>query len=339
MRRRIAQGAHRTRPSRSNNDGRQHWIFVGSFFVAAIACASVYMIVPLDWDKIPMHSKLPNATMEDAYDPVRQFHIKFHIKHDFQYTWGTYRPQLYFGLQSRHAKSPQFGLIWYTFPAHHFKTFRHWCEQGDDIHYMWTDHDGQSFGNQDINDNEFKFATQWYNQGRSFATSIRMVKKIDHPETRYAFMFYFHHPDPCLLPIYKDNKLVGIEGKSEGYGNFKIHFGVTDGKAQISETSYEGIFDGTHYGELFKRNLFATQGLMLTKNEELSDSTGRNLWYILFITNDLTTFQFNFTAEGEDLGNEFDTIFSQKLQNFQDLVADKFDLIVDSVSFVILSFI
>lgn len=79
MRRRIAQGNHRSRPQRLNNGGRQHWIFVGSFFVATVACAALFMIVPLDWDQAPVLSKLPNATIDDAYDPVRQFNIKLFL--------------------------------------------------------------------------------------------------------------------------------------------------------------------------------------------------------------------------------------------------------------------
>uniref|UniRef100_A0AC34QKB8 Mannosyl-oligosaccharide glucosidase n=1 Tax=Panagrolaimus sp. JU765 TaxID=591449 RepID=A0AC34QKB8_9BILA len=327
MRRRIAQGNHRSRPQRLNNGGRQHWIFVGSFFVATVACAALFMIVPLDWDQAPVLSKLPNATIDDAYDP---------------YVWGTYRPQLYFGLQARYPKSPQFGLIWYTVPAIYHNGLRHWCDKGaKDPHFMWTDHDGQSFGNQVIDDNKLKFTTQWYNQGRSFATSIKMTGKInlkmtgkiDRPEPHYAFIFYFHHPDACLLPIYKNDKLVGIEGKSEGYGNFKINFGVTGAEAEMSETSLEGEFDKVNFTEFFKPNLFAAQGSRFTKNEELSDSTGRNLWYILFITKDLATIHFNFTAEGENLGNDFDTVFTQRQKSFQDSFSDKFDLDDNSVYF------
>uniref|UniRef100_A0A915DUU3 Mannosyl-oligosaccharide glucosidase n=1 Tax=Ditylenchus dipsaci TaxID=166011 RepID=A0A915DUU3_9BILA len=78
-------------------------------------------------------SNLPLASSNPPFDEV---------------TWGTYRSQLYFGLRNRHPDSPLFGLIWYKQPTEQIVrslSLRHWCEQGDNVQFMWEDSDGRSF--------------------------------------------------------------------------------------------------------------------------------------------------------------------------------------------------
>ena len=69
--------------------------------------------------------------------------------------WGTYRPNVYFGVRAKCESSPIFGLLWGA-PfdvVSHVQEFRHDAEERDAIDkYGWVKHDGDSFGVQEILD-------------------------------------------------------------------------------------------------------------------------------------------------------------------------------------------
>ncbi|XP_022919576.2 mannosyl-oligosaccharide glucosidase [Onthophagus taurus] len=78
--------------------------------------------------------------------------------------WGSYRSGVYFGLKSRDPQSILTGLMWYfpnrLQPGGH--GVRHWCEQGDGLDkYGWTQHDGTTFGVQEIHDGPFLISTSF----------------------------------------------------------------------------------------------------------------------------------------------------------------------------------
>lgn len=67
--------------------------------------------------------------------------------------WGTYRPNLYFGLRPRLPSSLLTGLVW--FGAHDFLSYkkaRHACDQGDGLVYTFTEHDGRGAAVQVVKD-------------------------------------------------------------------------------------------------------------------------------------------------------------------------------------------
>ena len=52
-----------------------------------------------------------------------------------RYEWGTYRPNVYFGVRARHGSSPLFGLLWggpYD-DINHIEGLRHDAEERDHI--------------------------------------------------------------------------------------------------------------------------------------------------------------------------------------------------------------
>ncbi|KAG8906849.1 Processing alpha glucosidase I [Tulasnella sp. 408] len=68
--------------------------------------------------------------------------------------WGTYRPNLYFGMRPRVPKSLMTGIMWFgTNEYGDFQAFRHSCEQGDELAgYTWTEHDPREGGVQVLKD-------------------------------------------------------------------------------------------------------------------------------------------------------------------------------------------
>uniref|UniRef100_A0A8C1LFE4 Mannosyl-oligosaccharide glucosidase n=1 Tax=Cyprinus carpio TaxID=7962 RepID=A0A8C1LFE4_CYPCA len=76
--------------------------------------------------------------------------------------WGTYRPQVYFGMKTRSPRSVVTGLMWMRQFAEMDGNLRHTCEQGDHLlGYGWLMHDGVSFGVQEVHDREFTLTTEF----------------------------------------------------------------------------------------------------------------------------------------------------------------------------------
>ncbi|CAJ0752540.1 22683_t:CDS:2, partial [Entrophospora sp. SA101] len=68
--------------------------------------------------------------------------------------WGTYRPNLYFGVRPRLPESLLSGLMWFGLGDYYsLKNFRHQCDQADKMkEYSYKKHDGRNFGVQTITD-------------------------------------------------------------------------------------------------------------------------------------------------------------------------------------------
>ncbi|CAF4645071.1 unnamed protein product, partial [Rotaria magnacalcarata] len=100
--------------------------------------------------------------------------------------WGTYRSNLYFGLKHQSSKSLSGGLMWFdygTLQRSNDRFLRHWCDQNDQLKYGWTYHDGESFGIEDIKDNNLDLNIQWMKQlsgqhGGDWTTRINVTPKV-----------------------------------------------------------------------------------------------------------------------------------------------------------------
>lgn len=69
--------------------------------------------------------------------------------------WGTYRPNLYFGVKARTPFSPLMGLLWSTAVNPRPENFRHDAEERDKLtKYGWLEHNGETYGKQEILDGE-----------------------------------------------------------------------------------------------------------------------------------------------------------------------------------------
>jgi hypothetical protein len=120
------------------------------------------------------------------------------------------RPQLYFGLKTKHPNSPLFGLLWYKQPQEQLISslpIRHWCEHGlpdfiyklsspltgDDVKFSYEAHDGKTFGRQQIVDRELQLQTSWIAVGQR-SWSARLTGKVEENEdsgkSSYALVFY-----------------------------------------------------------------------------------------------------------------------------------------------------
>ncbi|PWN54015.1 glycoside hydrolase [Violaceomyces palustris] len=75
---------------------------------------------------------------------------------DSSLLWGTYRPQIYFGMRPRLPESILMGLMWFGVQDYRgYAKPRHECSDQDRLEgYSWKYHDGRTFGIQEIRDVE-----------------------------------------------------------------------------------------------------------------------------------------------------------------------------------------
>ncbi|CAE7193650.1 unnamed protein product [Rhizoctonia solani] len=173
--------------------------------------------------------------------------------------WGTYRPNLYFGIRPRLPQSLMTGLMW--FGTQHYQSLtktRHSCEQGDELGgYTWTEHDMREGGVQVLKDpyNNLELTTEWLkvpggSHGGSWAARIK-GKPLDPTKiSRNSIIFYAGLEGSGGIDLETEEQedgyegAIGLTGVTPDLGDFSIK--VVDG----SDNTY--ITEGAH-AEAFTR--------------------------------------------------------------------------------------
>ncbi|VFQ71484.1 unnamed protein product [Cuscuta campestris] len=85
----------------------------------------------------------------------------FQGEHKESLYWGTYRPQVYFGIRARSPQSLVFGLMWIAAKDGRF-FMRHVCQDSDELKtYGWTKHNGRDYGHQHLADHMMTLTTSF----------------------------------------------------------------------------------------------------------------------------------------------------------------------------------
>jgi mannosyl-oligosaccharide glucosidase len=92
--------------------------------------------------------------------PLEETHYSFASPTaNASYYWGTYRPQVYFGMRNRDAHHALWtGLMWQRLPH---TPIRDQCADSGDLHYGWREHDGRTYGSQTITDTGARITTTY----------------------------------------------------------------------------------------------------------------------------------------------------------------------------------
>ncbi|KAM8878839.1 mannosyl-oligosaccharide glucosidase [Spinachia spinachia] len=147
--------------------------------------------------------------------------------------WGSYRPQVYFGMKTRSSRSIVTGMMWMRQFADMDVNLRHTCEQGDRLQgYGWLMHDGVTFGVQEIRDNDFTLTTEFVKRmggdhGGDWTWRVTAKQHSSAPQAPVlSLMFYTATDTQGSLGAHLEdgNRLASVTGFSEELGNFKITF-------------------------------------------------------------------------------------------------------------------
>ncbi|KAI8804887.1 glycoside hydrolase [Cladochytrium replicatum] len=170
--------------------------------------------------------------------------------------WGTYRPSLYFGTRTRSANALLTGLGW--FGMHGINDLRHTCDQNHGLaKYGWTQHDGRSFGSQEIVDqsNNIILKTQFIklgggSDGGDWAVRISGQPIQKRAETPVSLFFYIASDEGSLKrERLHERELHVVTGRSGEVGEFALY--VFDGKFTHGSTTTrsESFFWGGNVGQ------------------------------------------------------------------------------------------
>ena len=161
--------------------------------------------------------------------------------------WGSYRPGVYFGMKTRSPGNLLFGIMW-MIPDQIRQDnlgLRHWCEQGDNLKsFGWLQHDGESFGLQEIQDRGLRLKTSFVKSSDMSWTSRIQVEQ-ERGKSKEVSLFLYAGMDENaigykLKPILSENgQVVGIVGKTLELGDFQLNFHTEN--AQIKQSYYSLI--------------------------------------------------------------------------------------------------
>ncbi|KAF7217952.1 mannosyl-oligosaccharide glucosidase [Nothobranchius furzeri] len=147
--------------------------------------------------------------------------------------WGSYRPQVYFGMKTRSPRSIVAGMMWMRQFSDMDMNLRHTCEQGDHLQgYGWLMHDGLTFGVQEIRESDFTLTTEFVKRmggdhGGDWTWRITAKQHSSAPQAPVISLMFYAAADTqgSLHPHLEErNRLASITGFSEELGNFKITF-------------------------------------------------------------------------------------------------------------------
>ncbi|XP_039607741.1 mannosyl-oligosaccharide glucosidase [Polypterus senegalus] len=147
--------------------------------------------------------------------------------------WGSYRPQVYFGMKTRSPRPIVTGMMWLRQFGGLDINLRHNCEQGDHLpSYGWLMHDGTSFGIQEIRDVDFTLTTEFVKRaggdhGGDWTWRITAKQQSTSPQAPVISLLFYVAADGqgSLQPhIEEKNRLGSVTGSSEELGQFKLTF-------------------------------------------------------------------------------------------------------------------
>ncbi|CAK9824476.1 Mannosyl-oligosaccharide glucosidase GCS1 [Anthophora retusa] len=213
--------------------------------------------------------------------------------------WGTYRSGVYFGLKTRDPHSLVTGLMWY-FPhllRQDGSGLRHWCDQGDRLdRYAWMEHDGRTFGVQEIVDSSAILTTTFVKRpggkhGGDWTARIAVTFKNQkqHGE-EISLLFYTAIEESTKgwikINLGNEKQLTGVEGNTQGLGSFNINLNVIQGTVEehsflatvtsgfnvLKETVLQNLRIASHKGSPKKHIVLAGEQIPLSPDGKKKDA-------------------------------------------------------------------
>ncbi|GLU06199.1 hypothetical protein SLE2022_232490 [Rubroshorea leprosula] len=178
---------------------------------------------------------------------------QFQGEHKESLYWGTYRPQVYFGVRTRTPRSLIAGLMWIGMKDERY-FMRHVCQDSDELSkYGWTRHNGRDYGQQLLVDQEMTLETSFLkskgaDSGYGGDWAVRLEVQIqktrwnDEFQRNANLFFYLADEDGNALTLSQDtiqmqqSSLVALGSRTD-IGGWQLHI---KSKADL-EVHYSGF--------------------------------------------------------------------------------------------------
>jgi len=257
--------------------------------------------------------------------------------------WGTYRSNLYFGLKHRSSRSLSAGLMWFDYQTLRdspSKFVRHWCDHNDPLKFGWTSHDGENFGVEQIQDEQFQFNVQFvkdvHGEHGGDWTSRIQIQTNNRTATPISVFFYFHHDLPWIDEISRSKsagpQIVTIRGQTAELDGFSIQIQPNQPQTPFLLRTLTDVFtlDKIHQEILPKFSL--EQNFYLLTEQNLKDFQHNTLIVQLTIPQVPVGQAFSFDVVFQsDSSNRFrtedltGTFFTEQLTKFQKQFDERFE--------------
>ncbi|KAL0803320.1 hypothetical protein ABMA28_017199 [Loxostege sticticalis] len=258
--------------------------------------------------------------------------------------WGSYRPNVYFGMKTREPQSPVFGMMWYKMGITSQRDIRHWCDQGDNLPtYGWLRHDGVTFGEQLISDPPHTIVTSFVKtlggeQGGHWTARVNITAR-NNRKTTMVLVWYGALDESQGASL--DSRLWaeggGLRGHTPQLRDFKLNFTLQQGKilhSAYSEAHAPGLqlLKETYYSLLreLKHKTFGRIPSIGPDEQRWEKDKGINFVPIQMIVE--TPFVLDVVYTTEDLptppleGEEYTKVLEEKKKAFDAEFEKKFGL-------------
>ncbi|CAN0896147.1 Mannosyl-oligosaccharide glucosidase GCS1 [Linum grandiflorum] len=169
---------------------------------------------------------------------------QFQGEHKESLYWGTYRPQVYFGVRARTPRSLVAGLMWLGVKDGRYD-IRHVCQNSDDLSkYGWIAHNGRDFGKQELVEQELKLETSFLksrSHGSGYGGDWAVQIDVQHEKsgssnellTTGHLFFYLADESGSALSLSKDannNHETSLlaSGSRADVGEWQVHLNSKD---------------------------------------------------------------------------------------------------------------
>ncbi|KZV39984.1 hypothetical protein F511_15646 [Dorcoceras hygrometricum] len=156
--------------------------------------------------------------------------------------WGTYRPNVYFGIRARTPQSLLAGLMWIGVKDGRY-LMRHVCQDSDELStYGWKQHNGRDYGRQVLVDQDLTLTTSFlkskdkesgYGGDWGVRIEAQSEKSSEDMDKITHLFFYMADEGGSVLSLGGDN--MGIHddrilafGSRNDVGNWQLHFESKD---------------------------------------------------------------------------------------------------------------
>eukprot|EP00124_Ichthyophonus_hoferi_P002290 Ihof_evm1s150 gene=Ihof_evmTU1s150 len=267
--------------------------------------------------------------------------------HQARYLWGSYRPQVYFGMRAKLPTSPLIGLMYFS---HHSNTLnlRHTCEHSDHIKkFGWRRHDGVTFGQQVIEEKDgFVLQTEFLKmkgdkRGGSWTARVH-GKWPGANDVRYmsVILYVVDEGKRSLALSPKPADKYPIEGSADVLGKYKVKFPHIQSKYKEVHYVHTHASHTHNLTDLIKNDLY--HGMQshpnkipsLTDNNTMVTDHNRNLVAVQMILQFPFTIDMTYTPMNDDdsivtpaiHGQAFSKAMKAKTATFDDQFQSKFSI-------------
>ncbi|KAL3368651.1 hypothetical protein AABB24_009474 [Solanum stoloniferum] len=223
--------------------------FLIGFGIIAFAIALFFIYTLIN----PMEKPQKSRVITPLPAPKLMDLPMFQGEHRESLYWGTYRPQVYFGVRARTPQSLVAGLMWLGVKNERY-FMRHVCQDSDELkQYGWTSHNGRDYGHQVLSEQTMTLTTSFlkskdhgsgYGGDWAVRIGVQSDESVPDEEMLKTAHLFFYVADEGGKSLTLGSRVLDIHGDSilasgsrSDIGDWQLHLFSED----VSGVHYSGF--------------------------------------------------------------------------------------------------